>query len=99
MCHVSRVMCHMSLFNLSQAVRARGMQFSHSIHHTLCVMSPVSHVTCPVSQYLVYFVLQSLGVSWWRLSYRQDLPRLFIFYYQKLVDTQHLLFSAFSGLF
>ena len=38
--------CHMPLFNHSQSVRARDLQFSHDIHHTLCVICLVSHVRC-----------------------------------------------------
>ena len=56
MCHMSRVRCHMSLFNLSQTVRARDLQFSHNIHYTLCVQChmsgdtyQVSHVRCHMS--------------------------------------------------
>ena len=37
MCHVSRVMCDMSLFNLSQTVRARDLQISHNIQDVSCV--------------------------------------------------------------
>ena len=61
--HVSCVTCYMSLFNLSQTVRARDLQFSHNILHVTCHLSVVtclvSHVTChvsrsPMSQYLFF---------------------------------------------
>ena len=53
-CHVSCVTCVMSLFNLSQTVRARDLQFWHNNPHALCVMCPevtcqVSHVRCHMS--------------------------------------------------
>ena len=47
--HMSRVRCHMSLFNLSHTVRARDLQFSHNIHSTLCVQYHMSGVTYQVS--------------------------------------------------
>ena len=49
MCHMSRVRCHMSLFNLSQTVIARDLQFSHNIHYSLCVQCHMSGVTYQVS--------------------------------------------------
>ena len=49
MCHISCVRCHTSLFNLSQTVRARDLQFSHTIHYTLCVQCHLSGVTYQVS--------------------------------------------------
>ena len=82
-CHVSRVMCHMSLFNLSQTIRPRALQFSHNIHHNLCVMCSVSHVRwhmsfamCHMSHVLchIFLFLQIIGVSGWRLSYQQGEP-------------------------
>ena len=48
-CHVSCVSCHMSVFSHSKTVRARDLQFSHNIHHTLCVLCHMSGVTCQVS--------------------------------------------------
>ena len=76
-CHMSHVTCHMSLFNFSQTVRARDLQFAHDIHHTLCVMCLVSHVRCHMSlesvtcnmscvpcHNIFLFVLQSLEISW-----------------------------------
>ena len=78
MCNMSSVICHMSLFNLFQTVRERNLQFLHN----LCVMCPVSHVRCHISLFIShvshvpifsYFVLQSVQVNRWRLSYQQGL--------------------------
>ena len=39
----------MSLFDHSKTVRARDLKFWEYYNHTLCVMCPVSHVTCHMS--------------------------------------------------
>ena len=61
MCHMSHIRCHMSLFNLSQTVRARDLQFSHNIHYSLfvqCHMSGVTyqvmHVGCHISLFMCH---------------------------------------------
>ena len=42
-----------------------------------CVMCHMSHVTCHVSQFFSsFFLLESGGVSWWRVCYLWGLPRL-----------------------
>ena len=59
--HMSRVMCHMSLFNLSETVRARDLQFSHDINITQCVMCPVSHVRYHMSL-AIFFLYEALFI-------------------------------------
>ena len=56
-------MCHMSLFKLSQTVRARDLQFSHNIHFTLCVQCLMSGVTYQVSHVRCHMSLVMCHVS------------------------------------
>ena len=92
MCHMSHVRCHTLLFNLSQTVKARDLQFWHNIHYTLWVQFLMSGVTCQVSRVTyhwscvmchllcvicnIYLFLQSGWVGWLRLCYQQGLPCL-----------------------
>ena len=63
MCHMSPVRCQMSLFNLSQTVIARDLQFSHIIHYTLCVQCHMSSVTYQVSHVKCHMSLVMCHVS------------------------------------
>ena len=49
MCHVSHV-----TFKPSQTLKPRDLKFSRNIYHTLCVMCPVSHVTCQMSLFMCH---------------------------------------------
>ena len=61
MCPVSHVRCHMSLVTC----------------HLSLVTCHVSHVRCHMSQFLSsFFLLESGGVSWWRVYCQWGLPRL-----------------------
>ena len=72
-CHVSHslVRCPMSLFNLSQTVRARALQFSPNNHYTLWVQCHMSGVTYQVSHVRCHISLVMCHVScvMWYVSY------------------------------
>ena len=64
MCDMSCVRCHMSLFNLSQTVRAKDLQFSQIIHYTLCVHCHMSGVTYQVSHVRCHMSLVMCHVTY-----------------------------------
>ena len=60
------ILLPLSLVNHYKTVRARDLQLWHNIHHTPCVICPLSHVRCHMSQ---------IGeVSPWRVSYQRGHP-------------------------
>ena len=65
MCPMSHVLCLVShaTFNHPQTVRARDLQFSHNIRHTLCVMCLVSHVRCHMSPVICHMSLVTCQMS------------------------------------
>ena len=65
MCHMSHVLCivPMPLFNHSQTLRARDLQFLHDIHHTLVAMCLVSHVRCHMSLVMCHMSLVTYHMS------------------------------------
>ena len=66
--------------------------------HLPCITSQVSHVT----HFSFYFLLESGGVSLWRVCYQWCLPRLvfkLFFLNLKYTDTKILLISDCSGPF
>ena len=69
-----------------QTIRARYLKFLHNIHHPLCAMCHMWHVTCHLfhvmcQMYFYFFFLPQIGgTSWWSVCYQRGRPRL-IFYW------------------
>ena len=101
MCHMSHVRCHMSLYSLSQTVRAKDLQFSYAF--TLCVKCHMSLIMCHVSHVMCHiFLFLSKWLIWLveALLSTGPTPSSFqTFSYYKRTVTEYLLISAFSGLF
>ena len=63
---------------LSKNVRVRELKFWENDHPPPCVTCHVSHVTCHIFIYFLFFIFggKSGGASWWSVCYQRGLRRL-----------------------